>query len=254
MCRYQEILNKITLQFLKVLANNLVGIYMHGSIAFNCFNWEKSDIDFIVVINNKINHDTKLQLLNILEELRVECPPKGLEMSVVLKEHCKNFKYPTPYELHFSNGWLNTYLSNPILMCSDELKIDKDLAAHFTVIRRTGIVLCGLPVKEVFGNVESTYYCDSIKNDVKDASKEILDNPIYIILNLCRILAYLKDNLVVSKKEGGEWGLSNLKVAYHPLIQTALKCYSSNKQMDVEVKTATEFSKYMLHEIQTFAG
>jgi len=36
----------------------------------------------------------------------------------------------------------------------------------------------------------------------------------YITLNLARVLAYQKDHLILSKKEGGEWGLANLVEKY----------------------------------------
>lgn len=41
-----EILQKIKTSYQEILADKLVGIYVHGSIAFQCFNWKKSDIDF----------------------------------------------------------------------------------------------------------------------------------------------------------------------------------------------------------------
>ena len=37
-------------EYQTILGDNLVGIYVHGSIAFGCFHEEKSDIDFIAVI------------------------------------------------------------------------------------------------------------------------------------------------------------------------------------------------------------
>lgn len=43
---YQEILRKIATAYTKILQDNLAGIYVHGSIAFGCFHWSKSDIDF----------------------------------------------------------------------------------------------------------------------------------------------------------------------------------------------------------------
>ena len=46
---YQEILRKIATAYTKILQDNLAGIYVHGSIAFGCFHWSKSDIDFLVV-------------------------------------------------------------------------------------------------------------------------------------------------------------------------------------------------------------
>ena len=57
-------------------------------------------------------------------------------------------------------------------------------------------------MKEVFGRVSSEEYFDSIWCDIKDAAEEIADNPVYIILNLCRVLAYKRNGYVFSKQEG----------------------------------------------------
>ena len=65
-------------------------------------------------------------------------------------------------------------------------------------------------------------YLDSILGDVSDAENEITDNPMYMILNLIRVLGYLREKKILSKKEGGIWGLKNLPEKYHPLIHSAL--------------------------------
>ncbi|MEG1254926.1 aminoglycoside adenylyltransferase domain-containing protein [Clostridium sp.] len=243
---YNEILQIIKTEYERILSDNLVGIYVHGSIAFECFNEEKSDIDFIVVINSEIDSNAKIKLLNSLESLRSQSPSKGLEMSVVLKENCINFKYPTPYELHFSNYWLNTYLNNSEVMCSDETKVDYDLSAHFTIIRKFGIVLCGQPIKDVFGKVKEEYYIDSIMRDIGDSRDEILDNTTYVVLNLCRVLAYLKEKLILSKEEGGKWALRNIDNKYHKSVKIALEDYKSSKSVKVSDKEKVYFSEYML--------
>ncbi|MCM0650308.1 DUF4111 domain-containing protein [Clostridium swellfunianum] len=246
---HKTILNIIAEKYKQILGNNLIGIYVHGSIAFNCFNWNKSDIDFLVVVNEKLTQETKISLLEVLEQLRSQSPPKGLEMSVVLKEYCTTFIYPTPYELHFSKAWLERYLENPVLLCDDNFKTDKDLAAHFTIIRDVGITLCGMPIKEVIGDVPKEYYIDSIKMDIKNAKIEIVENPVYITLNLCRVVAYIRDNLIVSKEQGGNWGLSNLPIEHSDIINQALNSYKSQEKMVVNKIEAQKFCEFMLVQI-----
>lgn len=66
---------------------------------------------------------------------------------------------------------------------------------------------------------------DSIIADVRNAPEEISGDPVYITLNLCRVLAYLTEGAVLSKRQGGEWGLTHLPAEYHPLLQGALAAY-----------------------------
>ena len=240
-----KILQKIKESYQDILQQKLVGIYVHGSIAFQCFNWDKSDIDFLVVISEPLTQEEKEALITVLLELDAYCPPKGLEMSVVPEEACKPFQYPTPFELHFSNSHKEKYLADLSEYCRHMNGTDKDLAAHFTVICAVGEVLCGKSVTEVFGEVPRSDYIDSIKFDVEDAAEGIHDNPVYYVLNLCRVLAYLEDSKVLSKKQGGEWGIHKLPKEYRFLIERALACYGGSDIMNVSEEILSTFAEYM---------
>ena len=43
--KVENLLQQIVLTAQKAFGENLVGIYVHGSLAFGCFRWEQSDID-----------------------------------------------------------------------------------------------------------------------------------------------------------------------------------------------------------------
>ena len=242
---HNDLLTIISEQYKQILCENLVGIYVHGSIAFDCFNWDRSDIDFIVVINNSISKQIKLQLLQVLLNLSDEAPPNSFEMSVVLKKYCENFIYPTPYELHYSDGYFEKHSKNPLLLCNDILQYDPDLAAHFTVIVNTGIVLYGEPISKVFGKIPRENYLDSIYKDIENAKEEVVDNPVYFILNLCRVYAYMKDEVVLSKEKGGQWGLANLSEKYHNLIAAMLDSYIKGTTLYKDEALQIDFCEYM---------
>ena len=73
-------------------------------------------------------------------------------------------------------------------------------------------------------------------------------------LNLCRVLAYLQEDIVLSKKAGGEWGLRMLPERFHTLIQEALQSYETDKEMAVDEKMALEFAEYMVAKIREYKG
>lgn len=243
------ILSKIRNTHTDILKHNLVGIYIHGSLAFNCFNWNKSDIDFIVVVNRPLELNVKFKLMKSIIELNNTAPSKGLEMSVVLKENCLNFRYPTPFELHFSNAHIKLYQNDPIDFCEKMKGNDIDLAAHFTVIKNNGFVLYGEPIDYVFGIVPKENYIDSIKSDITSAKEDIIESPIYIILNLCRVLAYVKSNRILSKESGGKWGMKNLDNEFYDIVCEALVCYKTDKIMHIDENKGSLFCEYMLNNI-----
>ena len=96
---YQNLLDEIVDKSKKILKEDLTGIYLHGSLVMGCFNPDKSDIDLIIVINNSITDLQKLQFMNYVVEWNKTAPDKGIELSIVRKEYCQNFLYPTPFEL-----------------------------------------------------------------------------------------------------------------------------------------------------------
>lgn len=247
----KEVLEQIKKSYQDILSENLIGIYVHGSIAFNCFHWDKSDIDFLVVTNELPSLHEKQELIKVLLRIDSICPPKGLEMSLILKKYCNDFVYPTPFELHFSNMHKDKCRANLKNYCMTMNGVDKDLAAHFTVVREAGITLCGMDIKTLFGPVPKEDYIDSIKCDIEDALNEIEKNPVYIVLNLCRVLAYIKDELVLSKKQGGQWGVENLSAPYIHIIQKAENSYCGNEvfKVDTDNDATRKFAKYMIEQI-----
>lgn len=243
-----ELLQRINDIYQRILAHKLVGIYVHGSLAFGCFNWWQSDIDFLAVVRTTLCQSEKEAIISALLDLEQDCPPKGLEMSVVLADVCCPFIYPTPYELHYSNAHTARFRADLSGYCRTMCGTDRDLAAHITITNQVGFALCGPTVEEVFAPIPRQYYVDSILSDIAHADEEIDAAPVYCILNLCRVAAYLEGGLILSKQQGGEWGLIHLPDMYGALIQDALAAYSGGK---IFAKNALShhFAAYMLWRI-----
>ena len=234
----------------EILRDNLTGVYLHGSAAMGCWQEKKSDLDFVAVVREGMTDAEKRTFMDRILELDADGPAKGNEMSVVAREVCEPFVYPTPFLLHYSRMHTAWYRRDPEDYIRKMNGTDKDLAAHFTVLRSRGRCLWGLPVKEVFGEVPEADYIDSIWNDIAGAKEEIAENPIYMILNLTRVLAYLTEKSVLSKQEGGEWGLRNLPEAYQPLIRSALREYETGEEVRYDPERAKSYAEYMLGQIQ----
>lgn len=254
---YQELLDDLVENTRQIFAENLVGIYLHGSLAMGCFHPQKSDIDLIIIVEQMPDEAQKLAFMDFVVKANSRAPEKGLELSVVRRKVCDPFVYPTPFELHFSNTHLEWYRRDRLDYVKKMTGTDKDLAAHFAVINRYGITLWGAPAEAVFAEVSREAYLDSIWYDVGNAPEDILEAPMYITLNLCRAYAYASEGLVLSKAEGGEWGFLNLPERFAELIGRAGKCYASGEVMvlrnEAEIINAQEFGRCMLNII-SFGG
>lgn len=230
--------------------DNLIGIYLHGSLAMGCYNEKKSDIDLLVVVKNDISREVKRRYMDMVVALNQKAPSKGIELSIVKEAVCKPFVYPTPFELHFSAAHLNWYLSDPEDYIEKMNGTDKDLAAHVTILYHRGMTLYGKEIKSVFSEVSSEDYMDSIWYDVENAKEDIVDDTMYVTLNLCRVLAYKKERLILSKQEGGEWALQHLPDSqYKKMILFALEEYKTGNAMSITKADAVRFAEYMLKRI-----
>lgn len=249
MLEIQQILDKIISSYYNILQENLVGIYLHGSLAMNSFNPLSSDIDFLVVVKDKLNFKEMRELIDVLLNLSENGPKKGFEMSVLLQEDTKQIKYPTPFILHYSDYHKYKYLNQLDYICGDS--DDPDLVAHIVILRKRGICLIGKPINEVFQEVPTKYYIESIKQDIMSSREGIINDPIYFILNLCRVLCFLQEGKICSKKEGGEWGCLNLPMEYLDTIHSALNTYNGNPTtFNVQSKILVDFADFMIKEIE----
>jgi streptomycin 3"-adenylyltransferase len=246
-----EILDNIVNSYKRILQENLAGIYLHGSLAMDCFNDTSSDIDFLVVVRKQPPFAALRELVETLLRLDGKGPEKGFEMSVLLESDTKNFSYPTPFVLHFSNAHKERYRTQPDYICGGFG--DPDLAAHITVLRERGICLYGEPISRVFQPVPSNFFVDSILNDIVSSREEIAGNPVYYVLNLCRVLNYLQEGAICSKKEGGEWAASKVS-EYRDVIHSALAAYSSDISFYPDKERLAHFAEFMLNEISKFKG
>ncbi|MEC0202475.1 DUF4111 domain-containing protein [Paenibacillus lautus] len=247
----QVVLDQAVDLFKKELGGNLVGIYLHGSLAMGCFNPDTSDIDLLLVVADKLTRDHMRRLAKKIIAFHDDMPnQQGLELSLVLESSLQELVYPPPFEFHYSAFHREKYLTDDDYLCGGFQ--DADLAAHYTVIYHRGITLYGKAVQEVFTAVDRDHYIQAILHDVEGAVQDITDSPMYYTLNLCRVLYYLKDGVVSSKKEGGEWGLRTLPSKYHPIIERALHQYSGGAQnpADSASDELVAFAGYMLEQIQ----
>lgn len=91
----------------EILRENLIGIYIAGSLAEGTFNEATSDIDLFVVIKNPINDGTRKSLSIFHDRLRQEFPKWGhqLECSYLPCSMLKNISpYPPSEARLYVNG------------------------------------------------------------------------------------------------------------------------------------------------------
>lgn len=233
-----------------ILGDNLVGIYLHGSLATQSFSLERSDVDFLVVVSHPLLQEEKVALIRLLRDGLPQAPPKGLEMSIVLKSAVKPHHFPISYELHFSKMHMQVMQDDIEAYCRTMNGKDEDLTAHILLLWHRGQVLSGLPIKEVFEEPARSDYLKSIWFDLADSEEKVEEQPVDTLLNLCRTLAYLEENTLLSKKEGGEWGRTVCGKEYQPLLEQVLSVYEGRQDSErLDQQLAKQFVAEQIRQI-----
>lgn len=239
----------------RILKDNLVGIYLHGSFVLGSFSEAISDLDYLVVTYKSLSLVEKEKLMKYtIDNLWSMAPAKGLEFHVVLLENTLNFNEPVPFELHFSKQYYEAYLDDPKGYVNKMHGSDPDLTAHLMIVTKVGKVLIGKSIKKVFCQIPSSAYWNSILYDISNAKSMIVEHPMYTTLNLCRALVYKKESVIDSKLSGGQWGLKKLPARYRKIVKKALVEYTSSgmtkkcKEKYDEL-VLIEFAEYMLNKI-----
>jgi len=243
--RVKALIGKLLSDLESILGENLIGVYLHGSLAMGGFVPGRSDVDVMIVVKNALSEGRKESLAKSCLSLSKEIGGKGLEMSIILRRCAKHTVYPMPFEFHYSETWRGKFENGQI---GPFPKGDPDLSAHLRVIRERGITLFGKPINKVFGAISDEDYLKALRYDLEEAQESMTKDPVYYILNLCRILAFTQAKRIMSKKEGGEWYLSNEK-GFQKLVKKALECQFLGSKANFDQRALNKFVKYVLGKI-----
>jgi hypothetical protein len=235
-----------------LLGDNLLGFYLHGSLAMGCFNPLRSDLDMLVITREAMSLDVLREAARLV--LRYSSQPRPFEISFVPEFALHPWHYPTPYQFHFgenpgSREAISHDLENQTWAWGGwgigENFTDPDLAAHFVVTRARGIVLAGEPIAEVIPAVPRADYIDSIRRDFDSACEGLAENPVYAVLNFCRMAGYLAEGRIDSKDEAGVWAFDHLPPKFNSLIQAALDSYRRDGVNTFDAAALDDFAAYI---------
>ncbi|OWA35586.1 hypothetical protein B9G55_13255 [Saccharibacillus sp. O16] len=234
----------------QALGDRVAGIYLHGSLAMGGFNPASSDIDLLVVVSGDPAREELLKLSRLTLDLHATLPTgRNIEYTVVKKEGLQSVVCPTPAVYHYSSLHRPRYEENPDYLCA--YYDDPDLASQIVVAYERGFVLYGKPLRTCMPAVPREAYLRSILHDVADAEAAIGDAAMYVTLNLCRVLLFLTQGHVASKREGGLWGVFALP-EWQFVIQAARDAYTgaTNGPISISQEVLVDFAQDLLKRIE----
>jgi predicted nucleotidyltransferase len=205
----------------EALGDDLVGVYVHGSLALGCFNEARSDVDVVVVTARPLTEDERFAIADLF--LRISARPYGIEAHVVTTDQLRPWRYPPPYDFHYSESHRERLALDPEVALERPTEGDPDLAAHVDVVRARGVTLLGPPPLALFPEVPRADLEDALRRDLKWCRSA--RSALYGVLSPCRVWAALETGELHSKASGAEWALPRLPAALRPPVERALASY-----------------------------
>ncbi len=189
------------------LGTKLYGVYLYGAVAFP-EGGALGDIDFHVVLNERLDDQEKSELQSLHATLARDFPPLGAELDgyYILLEDARQTSPPKHQFLAdvYDNSW----------------------ALHREHIRAGRcIVLQGPDPMQVYPAASWPELESALQGELDYVAKHLGDYADYCVLNLCRLMySYSTRDVVVSKRASAKWALDVLPEWRFP-IEAALKSY-----------------------------
>lgn len=240
----------------KHMGKNLLGIYLHGSMALECFSENSSDIDILAVTDRKIPRAERLVIAQDI--MMIDRKPCPLEMSALYIRDIKPWQYPTRCQFHYSDYWTEHYeklqggeITESFIVDTDFE--DTDIACHIKLTKQCGICVYGGTASEIFPDVPEEDFWASISSEVEDYDFHAY-NPKYFVSNILilgRILSYKKEKIILSKYDGGIWTRDHVPEKYRYIIDNALQVwYLGQEQAEYKREDLEGLRQYLIDYVR----
>ncbi len=205
-----------------ILGDQLVGLYLEGSLAAGGFD-SASDIDFAAVTQEDITPEQFTALQAMHDRLQKLDTPWAIQLEGMYISRSALRRY-NPANDTFAN--LERGLGERL----KKVRYDETGIIHRWIIREHAIALYGPPTQELVDPVSP--------EDLRQAARAILrgwgvgfsaDTPelqqdgyqSYFVLSICRVLYTIQHGAVVPKVTAADWAKDALPERWRPLIERA---------------------------------
>jgi Domain of unknown function (DUF4111) len=217
------------------LNNNLVGAYLHGSIAFPEYSPAAGDIDFYVVVHRPLNR-TEIKNLDRVHRSLAANLPFGRKLDGFYIPFANARKPENPKRLVYgAHGRIHRGGSD------DAWALHREHFARTEYIRLYGPSASGIFPSASWPEIRRALYRQLIY-----ARKIIDSDPWWSVLNLCRLMYSFKmGGVAISKLGAASWALKKLPLRWKPVIRSATKAYKGTADRRDRVMLKRDARKFL---------
>jgi len=249
----REVLNAFVDKIAAELKDNIVGIYLIGSIASGDFDSD-SDVDFLVVTKSELSDADMKPLQDIQIKIHdIDCyPAKHLEGSYISIYDLNNWDTVGKKNLYYFDNGSTTY---------EQSTHDNQWHVRW-ILRERGITLIGQKPETILQPIPQ----DRMYNEIKRAMLQVMslfqdeiDRPLsywnsrfgqsFAVLTYCRMLHTLHTGTVQSKKAGAKWAKEFVDSKWVEIIEQA---WNEREGVRFMVKIHQRSEQRLLYETLEF--
>lgn len=215
-----DFLNILLPKLQNTLGENLVGVYLRGSLALGDFNPSTSDLDLLTVTNLALSEEEFVQVADIHAQLARQEIPYG-------RQH-ENAYLPREALKHYRSGE-----QHPTLYQGEALKWSEhqmNWVLERWTVREHGVTLVGPSPELLIDPITPTEIRDAVRVRLQDwviwVEKPsdpdwqlVRGHNAYVIETMCRVLCTLATTEVRSKPASVEWARQHLPEPWCDLVR-----------------------------------
>lgn len=225
--KIKRFLERVRDDLTELLSDNLLGVYVWGSLVTHSYKEGLSDIDALVVLRTDVDDEGLLRLSEWAAVVMREeaCAEKFDAVFVTLPNLNSGDGTSSHGGIEFWKGTLqrtqNCLGDNPLVL---------------DMIRKTGVSLYGPSAQEMVHPVSHERLVNALQKEVHELQEGIqkhfddLGWRYYAITTLCRVLYTFQNNNYLSKKEALRWYQNNYQ-SHQSLILAALAYYEDDQSL-----------------------
>ena len=249
-----QILDEILLGAKAILGDNFVGMYLDGSLASGDFDYETSDIDFVVATAVSVTPQQFDQLVAMHQRIGKLDNKWSIELEGAYIPVAALPRYDTANATH-------PYIDRGASHLRWE-HLDVDWAIHYYVLNKYGLTIVGPSLQTLVEPVSKTDLQQAVADlldvwwvpMIADDSKLKHDGyRCYAIMTMCRMLYTAQMGDVSSKPKAARWVLDTQDTQWHPLANAALQWQGGKLKVSVaDVQAFIQFTRDLIEDLQGF--
>ncbi len=235
--KVKEIVDEHIKMIESILPNFLEAYYIYGSVSLGAFDYNKSDIDFIVVVKRKAIETDIIILKKIHSDMQKKFRNTILDGMYLLKDDVESLKNKSEIScLRFNDGEFKGFE-----------KFDRNSIDAFQLIKH-GITVKGQEIGKLDYTVDfdiliskmrdnlNTYWLNWLNDCRKFPSIRYIGLLVSLklvewgVLGVSRQYYTLREGDITSKVEAGKYALQNVPQQWHKIIKESMRLREDNKK------------------------